>query len=174
MTETRKSLIRLRALEPEDLQLLYTIENDSELWDVSETNTPISKYAIRQYLVSQPQDAFQAGEVRLVIEDTAKNIAVGLIDLTGISILDRKAEVGIALLKSERGKGLGSAALLQMEDYARKKLRLRFLYCKVSAHHNPQSRFLFESNGYQQIALLPVWHYSNGNYEDLILFQKML
>ena len=32
--------IRLRALEPEDLDVLYGIENDHSLWSVGATNVP--------------------------------------------------------------------------------------------------------------------------------------
>ena len=166
--------VRLRALEPEDLDLLYTIENDKELWDVSETNTPMSKFVLRQYLAAQPQEALQAGEIRLVVEDVVTSHSVGLIDLTDISILNRRGEIGIALLKEERGKGYGTDALRMIESYAKKNLHLRFLYCKISAEHNPGSRCLFESGGYKQIALLPEWHYCDGVYEDLILYQKKL
>ena len=174
MMNTSFPLVRLRALEPEDLDLLYTIENDEDIWDVSETNTPMSKFAIRQYLAAQPQEALQSGEIRLVVEDLATSRAVGLIDLTDISILNRRGEIGIALLKEERGRGYGTAALRLMETYAKKNLRLRFLYCKISAHHNPNSKSLFESSGYKQIAVLPEWHYREDGYEDLVLYQKKL
>ena len=174
MTKYSLPSVKLRALEPEDLDLLYTIENDRELWDVSETNTPMSKFVIRQYLANQPQDVFQAGEVRLVIEDASLTTAVGLIDLTGVSVTNRSAEIGIALLKSDRGKGYGTVALQSIEEYAKNNLQLRFLYCKVSLHHNPKSKYLFESNSYKKIAVLPEWHFHNGEYEDLILYQKKL
>ena len=32
--------IRLRAMEPEDLDVLYQIENNQKLWDVGTTNVP--------------------------------------------------------------------------------------------------------------------------------------
>ena len=38
--------IRLRALEPEDLDELYQIENDRRLWDVGLTNVPYSRFAL--------------------------------------------------------------------------------------------------------------------------------
>ena len=174
MTIENQPHVRLRALEPEDLNLLYTIENDVELWDVSETDTPMSRFAIRRYLATQPQNAWQAGEVRLVIEDSKTQKTVGLIDLTDLSISNRRGEIGIALLKTERGKGYGAAALRKIESYAKKNLQLRFLYCKVSALHNPISRSLFESNDYKQVAMLPEWHFYEGEYENLILYMKKL
>ena len=35
--------IILRALEPEDLDVLYSIENDIELWSVGYTTVPYSR-----------------------------------------------------------------------------------------------------------------------------------
>lgn len=33
-------VITLRAMEPEDLEVLYTIENDRSLWDMGTSNVP--------------------------------------------------------------------------------------------------------------------------------------
>ena len=38
--------IRLRALEPTDLQLLYKWENDSSIWEVSHTIKPFFDFCI--------------------------------------------------------------------------------------------------------------------------------
>ena len=45
--------LRLRPLEPEDLDWLYSIENDTALWDTSNTDIPYSRYALRQYIAEQ-------------------------------------------------------------------------------------------------------------------------
>ena len=34
--------INLRALEPEDLEFLYQIENNESFWEISHTQTPFS------------------------------------------------------------------------------------------------------------------------------------
>ena len=167
-------MVRLRALEPEDLELLYTIENEEELWDVGSSCTPMSKYALRQYLASQPQNVLESGEVRLVIVNELTGKAVGLLDLTDISFLDGRAEVGIALLRSERGKRIGQAALVALERYARQKLRLRLLFAQIGLPLSENSKKIFESVGYEQIALLPEWHYRNGGYESIAIYQKKL
>ena len=39
--------VKLRAVEPEDLKNLYKWENDSTLWNVSDTITPFSKYILK-------------------------------------------------------------------------------------------------------------------------------
>ena len=42
--------IKLRALEPEDLELLYNWENNDEYWIISNTVSPFSKYTLKLYL----------------------------------------------------------------------------------------------------------------------------
>ena len=53
MIRLKGNHIYLRALEPEDLDFIYAIENDEDLWELSNTQTPYSKYLIKQYLVYQ-------------------------------------------------------------------------------------------------------------------------
>ena len=56
--------INLRALEPEDLEFVYAIENDENIWEVSNTITPYSKFLIRQYLENAHQDIYEAKQLR--------------------------------------------------------------------------------------------------------------
>lgn len=165
-------VIRLRALEPEDLALLYTIENDPQLWHVAASPGPFSRYALRRYLSEQPQDFFTSGELRLVIESERSGEVLGVIDLTGHSAADRRAEVGIALLSEQRGKGYGAAALMELEEYACRFLQIRMLYVLVSASAHPACLRLFLSAGYEETAVLPAWHRGLHGYEDVHLLMK--
>ena len=61
--------VRLRALEPEDLELLYHIENDRQLWDVGTTNVPYSRYVLHDYIANASGNIYNDGEVRLIIEN---------------------------------------------------------------------------------------------------------
>ena len=162
----------LRALEPEDLELLYTIENDRETWEVTSAKVCYSRYAIKQYLATQPQEINIAGEMRLVIT-TGEGEAVGLIDLTNYSATDRSAEIGITLLKSHRGKGHGKEAIEEIEQFAKEMLNLRMLYAHTFAGNETANK-LFTSCGYQAVATLPEWQFHMGKYEDLQVFKKKL
>jgi len=42
--------IRLRALEPEDLEILYAWENDMNIWHLSNTLIPFSKSTLNNIL----------------------------------------------------------------------------------------------------------------------------
>lgn len=44
--------VHLRAIEPEDLDLLYGIENDTDLWNVGVTSVPYSRYTLYEYIAN--------------------------------------------------------------------------------------------------------------------------
>lgn len=47
-----EKIVRLRAIEPEDLELLYLIENDIQLWNVGASNVPYSRYVLHDYIAN--------------------------------------------------------------------------------------------------------------------------
>ena len=48
--------VHLRATEPEDLDILYKIENDDSLWNLGNTNVPYSKYVLHDYIAHATND----------------------------------------------------------------------------------------------------------------------
>lgn len=46
----RSERVRLRAMEPEDLEVMYEMENDPEMWDVTNFTVPYSKFILKQYI----------------------------------------------------------------------------------------------------------------------------
>ena len=80
MEKKRHVRVRLRAMEPEDLDMLYHIENDRSLWNVSATNVPYSRYALHNYIADAKNDIYIDGQVRLIIENEQQE-TVGVIDL---------------------------------------------------------------------------------------------
>lgn len=164
--------VRLRCLEPEDLELLYTIENDPQMWEVGLNRRPYSRYALRQYIAQQPHDFFQGGELRLVVEERSAGQGVGLIDLANYSPIDRRAEVGIALLAEKRGKGLGGEALAALEHYSASVLHIRLLYALIMSEASPTSRSLFRRAGYALCGTLPGWHLYREGYADVEIYLK--
>lgn len=164
-------MIALRALEPEDLDLLCTIENDPDMWDVGTTATPYSRHALRQHIRAMGADITECGELRLVIcQDTTP---VGLVDLTSYNARAQRAEVSIALLAAYRHQGIGKAALQALEAHCRRYTHLHQLYAIVG-DNNKNSQTLFESCGYVRAAELRDWHFANGMYQNAVLYQHFL
>ena len=159
--------MKLRALEPEDLELLYTIENDMAMWNVGNTNVPYSRYDLRDYILNQQHDIYKDGQVRFVVEDSAR--AVGLVDLFNFSPRDLRAEVGIAILKEQQGEGLGQEALRQLSEYAFGTLGLHQLYAFVS-EKNEVAKKCFEKAGYKQTAVLKDWIRKVDVFENAVIY----
>ena len=59
--------IYLRAVEPEDLDVMYEMENDPSMWDISNFTVPYSRYVLRQYIEGSQCDVFADKQLRLMI-----------------------------------------------------------------------------------------------------------
>ena len=55
--------VRLRALEPEDLELLYRWENDPELWEVGNTLAPYSRYILKEYIAGSDRSIYESRQL---------------------------------------------------------------------------------------------------------------
>lgn len=159
--------VALRALEPEDLDMLYVMENDRELWDVSNTNMPYSRFALHEYLASTTGDIYTDKQLRLIIT-TGDDEFVGMVDLANFNPQHQRAEVGIVIAKPYRAEGYGLAALLQMLRYAHSVLHLHQLYAVV-ATDNEACRKLFERAGFKADAELKDWIFDGDKYHDAVL-----
>ncbi|WP_179345319.1 GNAT family N-acetyltransferase [Winogradskyella ursingii] len=164
--------IYLRALEPEDLDFVYEIENDSSLWSLSDTLTPYSRHLIRNYLKNAQQDIFEAKQLRLAICN-AKSKAIGLIDVFDFDAKNKRAGIGI-LIKTEadRSKGFGKEALQLLLNYCFKVLHLHQVYANIS-ETNHASLKLFENNGFKKIGLKKDWNYDGTQFLDEYILQHI-
>lgn len=163
--------IQLRALEPEDLDFIYEIENNPEIWEISGTTSPFSKHVLRQYLKNCHQDIYEAKQLRLGI--TAKEKVIGLIDLFDFDPKNRRAGIGIIIHENaERNKGVGTEALTLLCEYAFDTLDLHQVYANVGAD-NTASIKLFKKLGFTEVGTKKDWMLVHGNFKDEILFQKI-
>ena len=150
----------LRALEPDDLEFLFALENDPDLWAVSDVlPAPISRHALREYLRYSAASLAEAGQMRLIIS-SEDGRAVGTLDLYDYSALHQRAGVGITVLKSERRRGYAQAALAQLLPYAREALRLHQLYCTIVVGNDPSIK-LFKKSGFRKIGVRRDWLRNN-------------
>ena len=162
----------LRALEMEDLNFLYELENDASIWEISGTVAPYSKHVLRKYLENAHRDIYDVKQLRLVICLTDGQV-VGLIDLFDFDPKNRRAGIGIVVSNNEqRNKGIGSEALSLLMGYAFLTLDVRQLYANVGVE-NRASIHLFKKLGFTQAGVKKDWIFSDGQFTDEILFQKI-
>ena len=162
--------IILRALEPEDLDVLFRWENDSELWAYGTTLAPYSKFALREYISEARNDIFQSRQLRLMIVLKENANAIGTIDLYDFDPVNLRAGVGILLDSECRGKGFGSQVLNLIQDYAFNFLHLRQLYAHVP-ENNTASMKLFANCGYTKSGSLKQWLKCSDHFEDVNVMQ---
>ncbi len=174
-TTTMKCLVT--PLEPEDLELLYTIENNPDIWHVSGTTSPYSRYALRDYIANQQADIYADKQIRLVIratQDGASPRAVGLVDLFDYSPQHQRAEMGLAILAQEQGKGYATQAVEWIKTYARQTLHLQQVYAIVS-QKNAGTVNMLQRCGFVQGATLKRWvRHTDGTLVDALLMQLFL
>ena len=170
MTTLKGEHIFLRALETEDLDFVYQVDNKTSIWHLSHTHTPYSRFLIKHYLENAHQDIYEAKQLRLVIS-SFNNDALGLIDIFDFDPKNKRAGIGIVILdQANRGKGFGKEALSLLTDYCFAYLDLHQLYCNI-AEDNSASLKLFKNQGFEVIGLKKDWAYSEGVFKDEYLLQ---
>ena len=162
-------IVNLRAMEPEDLDLLYHIENDPGLWGVGATNVPYSRYVLHDYIANAAGDIYTDREVRLIIENRVGE-TVGIIDVTNFDAKNQRAEVGIVVSCDNRRQGYALSALHQIADYALRVLHLHQLYAIV-CQDNQAALELFRKAGYNEGLQLRDWLFDGKNYQSAVLMQ---
>lgn len=165
-------MIRLRALEPEDLDSLYAIENAMEEWEYGCCNVPFSRYALRDYIANNSYDIYADKQVRQVITDES-NAVLGLIDLCNFEPKHLRAEVSIVVSPLCRKRGVAHQAMQSLIGYADETLHLSQLYAIVS-ESNVAAKSLFIKSGFEHTATLKAWLSGKAGRENALLFQIFL
>ena len=95
-------------------------------------HAPRSRLEISRYIESYNADIYSARELRLIIIDRATGHSVGTIDITDYEPRDRRGFAGIAIVESERGKGMGTKALDLLCSYASEVLGMHQLAAQIA------------------------------------------
>jgi diamine N-acetyltransferase len=163
--------IILRAPEPEDLDLLYLWENDTDVWHVSNTLTPFSRYTLKNYIENSHLDIFEAKQLRLMIELKDSFTTIGTIDLFDFDPYHHRAGIGILIGdKTQRGKGYAAEALDLVIDYCFDMLSLHQIYCGIGSN-NLSSIHLFQSKKFLQCGERKDWLKTAEGWQNELLFQ---
>ncbi len=165
--------ISLRALEPADIDVLYKWENDTEIWNVSNTQTPFSHFILEQYISNAHQDIYSVKQLRLIISLLENKSAIGSIDLFDFDPNHLRAGIGILIAdKTERGKGYASESLGMLIEYCFLTLNLHQLYCNITSDNEP-SILLFQKHGFLITGVKKQWIREAAGFKDELLLQRI-
>lgn len=196
--------VRLRALEPEDVDRLYIWENDRDMWPFGGTRAPLSRHQLWEYATNYDANPFAAGQLRLIIElATAPDNAIpqnsqssqssqsshnsqnsqnsqsspipcGVIDLYDIDPVNSRAMVGIMVAPQWRSRGIATRALELVGEYCRDTLGLATIASEVASDNLPSIRLFGGKAAYRQVGERPSWYRWGERFVSAILFQKQL
>ncbi len=182
----RKMTTHLRAVEPEDADFMYEVENDMESWIYGDTVAPLSHEQLTAYAMTYTADPHTDGQLRLILEgvsptpsESDANTAVsekerlGIVDLYGISERHGHGFIGIYIKPSARGKGFGREGVEQMARLARKFMNLDILCAKVAAI-NERSLNFFRNCGFMECGVMPGWLRISGARHDMHILRREL
>lgn len=165
------NLIKLRALEPDDIDLIYTWENNTEIWKVSGTLIPYSYQKLKNFILNTTNDIFIDKQLRLIIETKQENKTVGCVDLFNFNPLHQRAGIGILINnKNDRQKKYAHNALQLIIDYAFNHLLIHSLYCDIQ-ENNIKSINLFKKNHFIQTGTKKQWEKTSTGWNDMLFFQ---
>ena len=163
--------IRLRPIEPEDLEMLYQWENNSLLWEASDTHTPYSRYAIKQYIANSKQDIYEDRQLRLMIVRKSTGESAGTVDLFDFDLHNSRVSLGLFVDPSFQGNGYAKQALHLIEMYVFDFLKINQLYVHIACTNVVTLR-LFEQGGYEKNGILKQWIRLFDNFVDVVVFQQ--
>ncbi len=172
MVTLQGNQVYLRALEKKDLDFLYQLENDTENWEISGTQTPYSKDVLQLYLDNAHLDIYEVKQLRLVI-CSQDHQSIGLIDLFEFEPYHQRVGLGIIIQDTEmRNKGIGKEAIQLVIEYAFQTLGVKQVYANILEENKP-SLHLFEKLGFVSIGIKKDWIRSGKSFKNEILLQKI-
>src|SRR3954452_21997543 len=113
--------VRLRARTGADVDMLYEVITELDTWEERSPGPPrpVVRADFERRLAAGELD----GDVHFVVE--VDDVPVGRCTLIHEDALTRSAEIGIALVASARGNGVGTGALRQLVEFAFVRRNLR-------------------------------------------------
>jgi RimJ/RimL family protein N-acetyltransferase len=160
-------LVRLRALEPEDLDREYTWINDREVTRFLSMRYPTSRAAEERWLRDRPANDFSNG-VFFAIE-TKDGLHIGNTNLMQAHPEDRKAAFGIMIGdKNYWSNGYGADATVTL---------LRFGFGEMNLHRvwlhtfdfNERAQACYRKCGFVEEGRLRQHYYGQGRYWDVVV-----
>jgi len=163
--------IRLRALEPKDIDILYQWENDQKLWSFGCTTAPFSRHVLDLYIENSHHDIYTTGQLRFMIDTiNAHPQTIGMVDLYAFEPFHMRSGVGIMINDDFRNKGYGSEAIDLIIEYAFKFMNFKQLFCEITID-NPNSLILFKNKGFQLTGTRKEWVRRGNKFIDAHFLQ---
>lgn len=157
----------LRAMEPEDMEMLRETANDSETeYMIGGWSFPISKVEQMKWYERVCSDK---NNLRFIIELIDEKKAIGMLNLVNIDWKNRSAFHGIRLaVNAPKGKGYGLDAVMALMRYAFEELQLVRLDGSWVEYNEPSIR-LYKKCGWSVEGRKKKAKFTKGQYFDMLI-----
>ncbi len=159
--------VSLRARTDADLDVLYAIAAELDTW---EERGPAGPYAMTRA-------QWDARQARTADDPSPEDTAAFVIDVDGAAMggatmfafdhLARNAEVGITLLPAARGRGIGTAAMIQLVAFGFERRNLHRIHLEAIASNTAAIRS-YEKAGFVIEGRQREHAWVRGRYEDIV------
>lgn len=163
-------LVRLRALEMTDLDVILKYYNTLELRRYLGPPIVRSKKYMEQWLQKVSiWNPWRDGHLYLAVEEKETKELLGLTRIEDITLPHNRGEVSISIYNPEkRGKGYGTDAMLVLLGVGFHILGLNSIYLDAM-EDNEQSIQVYEKIGFKRVGLLRETEYMDGAHKGLLI-----
>lgn len=155
-------VIRLRALERDDLPFVHQLFNDDQIMSYWFDEPFEALVELRDIYDRHIHDE---RERRFIVDVDGE--AAGLVELVGIVDVHRTAEFQIIIAPRFQGKGLAATATGKALDYAFAVLNLHKVYLIVDVENDKAIR-VYRKAGFQEEGTLREEFFAAGRYRDAL------
>lgn len=166
-------LVRLRALEREDLEANWRFVNDYETVKGMSSGIlfPCSREDESRWL--EQQSSYTRGEYQFAVETLKEQALIGRCGLLRVDWKNRLAELGIMIGDEKyRGRGYGTDAMNLLCDFAFSEMNLHKLKLSVFDFNQAAIR-CYEKCGFQREGVSPKEIFRGGEYHDVVVLGKL-
>ena len=158
--------VTLRARTEADIDVLFQLSSDLNTWEERNPASP-APLSRSEYEAQQAKaESNPSGQARFVID--VDGVAVGSVSLFQFDELARHAEVGIVLVAEARGKGIGTAAISQIIEFAFVRCNLRRVHLQA-IESNVGAIRAYEKAGFVIEGRQREHAWVRGRYEDIVV-----
>jgi RimJ/RimL family protein N-acetyltransferase len=159
--------VSLRPRTDGDLDVLFEVAADMETWEERSPQAPrpLTRDRFEARLGRAADDDSPDAGLSFVID--VDGAPVGSASLFGFDLLARHAEVGIALARTARGRGIGTLAIVQLVEFGFVRHNLRRLHLQAIASNVAAIR-AYEKAGFTIEGRQRQHAWVRGGYEDIV------
>ena len=160
--------VSLRPRTNEDLDLLFEIVAEMDSWEerTPQAPRPLTRDRFDAQLARNTA-ADDGSEAALLLVIDVDGTAVGSVTLFNFDLLARHAEAGIDLERKARGRGIGTAAIIQLVEFGFVRHNLRRIHLQAISSNVAAIR-AYEKAGFVIEGRQRQHAWVRGAYEDIV------